>query len=149
MGQPIAIEAVKPLVRSTIAAHTFFTSQTVLDDNGDSMELEEAALNNPALGQCVTVLPLLDAELMSLQGHGAALLRVGLAVRFAVNPAKHQLDVLEMMRKGTGALLAYSIADKRDCFSVAPKAFIISDGDPGLLAYTCFFEKACVMRYTD
>lgn len=146
MSAPIDIAEVQQAARDTIAAASYFTGRAVLLDNGKIQAAEEAALADP--GECVVVGPLRDGEL-SGQGSGAGLLRVGIAVYYEVNAAVSGTSVVEMMKKGTAALLGYSVNDKRNNFMQAQDAFLISVDDQGLRIYTAFYEKLAAMRYTD
>ena len=146
MSAPINITEVQTAAQTAIAAAAYFTGRTVLLDNGKIQQQEEDALQD--VGECVVVGPLLDGDLTG-QGSGAGLLRVGLAVHYEVNPKLSETNVLEMYQKGTAALLAYSVDDKRNNFSLAQAAFVISVDDQGLRVYTAFYEKLAALRHTD
>ena len=152
MSAPIDLTAVQQAARDTIAAHSYFATKAVLLDNGVVQDQEEAALNgvnaDVTAGECVTVLPLLDGELTGM-GASAGQINVGVGVRYAVNPQKSATDPLELMKKGTAALLGYSSAEKRNNFKLAQKAFLIDVDDQGCRAFTAFYEKLCEMKFSD
>lgn len=147
MSAPINITEVQAAAHAAISAAAYFAGKAVLLDNGRIQAEEEAAING-ALGLCVVVGPLLDGDLTG-QGSGAGLLRVGFGVTYEINPNISDIDPLELMQKGSAALLAYSVADKRNNFSLALKMFVIEVDDQGLRSYTAFYEKIAALRHTD
>lgn len=148
MSEPIDITEVQQAARDAIATATYFSGKVVLRDNGKVQAQEEAAIGEDGDGECVIVGPILDGDLTG-QGSGAGLVRVGIGVTYEVNPEVSSTDPLEMMKKGTAALLAYSVNDKRNNFSLAQAMFVISVDDQGLRAYTAFYEKLAALRHTD
>lgn len=146
MSAPIDITEVQQAAKDTIQAAAYFAGKVVLLDNGAIQAHEEEALD--ASGECVVVGPVLGADL-SGQGSGAGLVIVGIGVQYKINPAKSQTNVLEMLKKGTAALLAYSVNDKRNNFSLAQGFFELWLDDQGVRAYQAFYEKLAAMRYTD
>lgn len=146
MSAPIDITEVQQAARDTIAAHAYFTGLSVIMDDGTIQNQEETAL--AAAGKCVVVGPVLVGDL-SGQGSGAGLLIVGIAVIYEVNPNKSDTDPLEMVKKGTAALLGYSVTDKRNNFAMAEEFLNIRVDDQGLRAYTAIYEKLAAMRHTD
>lgn len=148
MSEPIDITEVQAAAQAAIAAASYFAGKVVLLDNGKIQKQEEAAINDEAKGECVVVGPLEGADAVG-QGSGAALVDVGIGVRYKVNPHISDTDPLEMMKKGTAALLAYSVTDKRNNFRLAGEFLTLWTEDPGLREYLAFYIKPAALRHTD
>jgi len=123
-----------------IAAHAFFTGQTVLEDRGNKEKEIEEALRT--IGQAVAVPLILDGVTSTgAQGGGTAILDCGLAVLLKQNPKKASLDIYEMMVAVKAALLGYNSRNPNDVYRMSDKAFIVDDTDPGAITYHLFFDK--------
>jgi hypothetical protein len=141
----IAFEDAQQHATDLIAAHAYFSGETVIAELGLGSDAREAALNGR--GICVSVLPL-DEGRASSQGTAAAGVRVSVITLLEVNPRVNaeqaQKDVYLAIKAIKAALLAYTGVNPNDRYSVAERAFDFSDHDPGLLGYLQTFNKIVV-----
>jgi hypothetical protein len=137
----IALKDIQQKVVDLIKAHATFATEAVLKDDGKQQKDEQTALN--AAGHAVTVLPLLDGDLVD-QGKDEAIVRVGVAVRVAINPEKATKDIYALITDAKGAVIGYdggTVKNPNNRFKLAERTMTLDPTDPGLLAYILFFDK--------
>jgi hypothetical protein len=137
----ILVKDVPAKVKELIDAHAFFVGQAVIVDLGKALAEEEAALTSA--GHCITVKPVLEGDTVGAASGGAVVI-VRVAVRFAINPEKATLDLLEMITKGAEAVLDYALNNRADRFELV--GFSLHEVDQGLLSYMLLFNKQAILR---